>query len=86
MRCDPKRPMKLLVGAWSLVLSVGVTGLPEEQQARGGSGTVARRVQTRADGGAIVASVSPDGRLFVFADWTGSVPGDISVCSTPQRF
>ena len=79
MRCDHKRLMKLLVGAWSLVLSVGVTGLPEEQQATGGAGTVARRVQTRADGGAIVASVSPDGRLFVFADWTGSVPGDISV-------
>jgi Tol biopolymer transport system component len=40
---------------------------------------VARRVRTPADGGAIVASVSPDGQLFAFAHWTGTVPGDMAV-------
>lgn len=72
------RRLTCLVGVLSLVIAIGGAGL-EGEQAAGESGAVARPVQTRADGGAIVASVSPDGRFFVFADWNGPVPGDISV-------
>lgn len=79
MRRDHTGATGLLVGAWACVCTVGIAGSSEAQEPEDMSGAPAHRVETRADGGAIIGSVSSDGRLFVFADWAGSVPGDVSV-------
>jgi Tol biopolymer transport system component len=62
----------VLSGVWFLVLLVGIASWCAAQP-------VARRLQTPADGGAVVASVSGDGQFFAFAHWTNSVPGDVAI-------